>query len=125
MNTEFDLLTATRQEIFSRVERHLLTQRQKSRDTLGNCVYRTQDDEGNLLMCAAGCLIPENKYHAGIEHKGWSLAAHRLGLNSPHDGMIKELQRLHDHVLPDLWEEELLLFAERHHLTTNPELYHE
>lgn len=57
----------TRQEIFDRVVRHLLSQKQKAAidDVYGNtrCRYRTPDG----LRCAVGCLIPDDAYDPSIE----------------------------------------------------------
>lgn len=55
-----------RQEVFNRVARHLLTQGQKAMSGVGNgCAYRAKDG----LVCAIGCLIPDNLYRPSIESR--------------------------------------------------------
>lgn len=53
-------------EIFDKVKHHMLTQNQQSLDTYNNCVYRGVDG----LMCAVGCLIPDEYYTEGLEGGG-------------------------------------------------------
>lgn len=58
-----------RQEVFNKVYTHLLKQNAKSRmvDSFGNelhtCAYRGKDG----MMCAVGCLIPDELYSPGME----------------------------------------------------------
>lgn len=52
------------QEVFNKVVRHLLTQKQKAR--VGTtCMYKTPEG----LKCAVGCLIPDELYSQDIEGK--------------------------------------------------------
>lgn len=54
-----------RQEVFDKVVNHLLTQNQKSIDESSQCMYRGI----NGLMCAVGCLIPDEFYNKDLELK--------------------------------------------------------
>lgn len=55
-----------KQEIFTKVATHLLTQNARSfGPKTGQCAYRGADDR----MCAAGVLIPDDLYHAGLEQR--------------------------------------------------------
>jgi len=51
----------SRQDLFSKVESHLLQQDRKARDEKGHCVYRGSDAMGPT-KCAAGCLIEDKDY---------------------------------------------------------------
>ena len=58
------------QETFDRVVNHLLTQGKpayKVSEDYTGCMYRFLDDE-QMLMCAAGCLIPDEKYTEKMEN---------------------------------------------------------
>jgi len=50
-------------EIMYRVYDHLMTQNEKSIDGVGNCKYRSPDG----MMCALGCLIPDEEYKITTE----------------------------------------------------------
>lgn len=54
----------TDQETFDTVVRHLHRQGKPAVDAFGNCVYRAPDG----CRCAAGCLIPDDKYRESMEH---------------------------------------------------------
>ena len=60
----------TNQEIFDKVSAHLLAQNAKSLAFIDSyqgqaCAYRGAEGR----MCAAGCLIPDNRYYSGMEGK--------------------------------------------------------
>ena len=54
----------TKQTIFNRVAKHLITQGKQSIDAGGHCMYRGP----NNTKCAIGCLIPDKLYLPGMEH---------------------------------------------------------
>jgi len=101
-------MSYTIQEIFSKVESHLLTQNQRSENELG-CRYRS-----NELMCAVGCLLNDDVYSTDIE----GMCAHSLpvsvlktiikddemetGIN-----LLGELQDLHDIYTVERWRTKL------------------
>jgi hypothetical protein len=51
------------QEIFDKVVTHLRTQGKQAKNTSDDCVYRRP----NGLMCAVGCLIPDELYDPALE----------------------------------------------------------
>jgi hypothetical protein len=127
-------LTSARQIIFDKVARHLLTQNKKS--TKGrNCTYRSVDEKGNVLMCAAGCLIPDRLYNEK-EIEGWTwyhlalgirISSYRsiLGDDMPDDLKFIHgldtfvacyLQTIHDSVPPMDWKNKLREVAINTHL---------
>jgi hypothetical protein len=57
------------QKIFDKVVDHLLTQKERSADVYGDkdCLYRAYKEDGKVLKCAVGCLIPDDKYNTGME----------------------------------------------------------
>lgn len=53
----------TKQKVYDKVARHLLTQNEKAVLEENMCRYRTPDGR----KCAVGCLIPDDVYHDSIE----------------------------------------------------------
>jgi hypothetical protein len=53
----------TRQEIFDKVAKHLLTQNSKAVDADSRCQYKMPDGR----RCAIGCLIPDELYDPEME----------------------------------------------------------
>jgi len=91
----------SKQEIFDKVAKHLLTQGRKATHTQPDansvCMYRTPDG----LKCAAGCLIPDEIYHPQMEGKRFGglirEEAAVAALFKPEDlGLIFQLQLMHD-----------------------------
>lgn len=56
----------TRQEVYNKVRDHLLAQGEQSAGMMG-CQYRAERSDGTVLMCAIGCLIPDELYDDGLE----------------------------------------------------------
>ena len=99
----------TPQEIFDKVARHMLTQKCKAM-VEGNCMYRTPEG----LRCAAGCLIPDDKYRPDMEGVLWGssrinplngnrdsteIIASEIG----HRELVGQLQMIHDEVTVEDW----------------------
>lgn len=61
--------TITLQGVFNRVYAHLVKQAQPALTPGGDCMYRTQAEDGTPLMCAVGCLITDEFYTEGMEGK--------------------------------------------------------
>lgn len=105
----------TLQQIFDVVALHLLTQNAKSLDESGKqCMYRGEAGR----KCAAGVLIPDDKYSFNLEAKSVSAAVVRaaLGLSEyeiPELLLIQKLQNLHDNstIEPEEWPERLTELA--------------
>lgn len=55
-----------RQAVFDKVATHLLTQNKTSESSSGQCLYRSTNGD-TTLMCAIGCLIPDDKYDPFME----------------------------------------------------------
>ena len=107
----------TAQQVFDKVARHLLKQNKKSLIQSGagaTCAYRGNDG----LMCAVGCLIPDDQYNPGMELLPvTSLVLRHGGLPvicdviAPHAYLLDELQDVHDREEPELWRKGLLAVA--------------
>ena len=98
--TIHNLKDSSAQEVYDFIANHLLTQGCKAErsDKALSCVYRLEQ-EGRVLRCAAGCLIPDEDYKAEFEKGGsWKSIVHGY---FPEEGMyhidlIAALQSLHD-----------------------------
>lgn len=114
----------TKQELFTKIVTHLLTQKQPARKTgrdkvhLGiKCMYRNADG----LKCAVGCLIPDDRYNKAHEGKS---ADHLvivgmytdLGITAANAMLLEDLQYIHDEVSPEFWEIRLVELAVKHQL---------
>jgi hypothetical protein len=102
----------TKQETFDIVARHLLTQNKKAYGPYytafgknNGCVYRSPDG----LKCAAGCLIPDDKYHSDLEGE-----IAKLG----HDAnFVRRLQLIHDNTAEEDWAAALIREAAKEGLS--------
>jgi len=99
-----NLSTATAQEVFDFIVAHLREQggRAESKNEVGNssCKYRLEN-----LQCAAGCLIPDEKYSPNFEGQKWYGVSRSLGVSSYHFDLISDMQSIHDSVDPAYWED--------------------
>lgn len=104
----------TKQQTFDIVSRHLIRQNAKSRDGKGDCLYR--DSNGN--RCAAGCLIPDDRYSANLDgNTVYASKIEYLFVDLGHDiDILKDLQEIHDSYDVEKWREELRLCAISHNL---------
>lgn len=120
-----------KQQIFDKVARHLLAQNQVSMKH-SRCLYKHPDG----LMCAVGCLIPDDLYKVSIErHRVSSLTNTGMmqllgytpaeitrlaetGINRNNLMLLERLQTLHDSATPELWRAELLNIAQLFMLNT-------
>ena len=112
------------QVIFDRVTKHLLAQNERSqlKDPEGlqiTCAYRGVDG----LMCAVGCLIPDDLYRVEMENKNiaalLSFPTMSNLLGASNIDLLQGLQRIHDKTAPFLWKHELNQLARREGLTYN------
>lgn len=114
-----DLETASAQEVFDYVVSHLRRQGRKAiRPGYKNhrCAYKADDG----CKCAAGCLIPEDKYTPIMEGKTWRTIVNQCGLSASHIDLISHLQWVHDFSLPKKWEPGFLDVASKFNLTYTP-----
>jgi hypothetical protein len=113
----------TRQETFDIVARHLLTQNERAAHG-GNCYYRLDG-----LKCAAGILIPDDKYREEFEdspvlyeseREDSSSLAGEVIASEGHDLiLVQKLQNIHDNHDPMGWYTKLQDLAEKENLTFN------
>ncbi len=101
---------ATEEEVFEQVAKHLLKQNAKSvRDeaVIGteaeSCRYRGLRGKS----CAAGCLIAEEEFNYNMEGKDWFGVVNAGYAPKIHEGLIKDLQEVHDCIEVEHWESKL------------------
>ena len=81
------------QQAFDIVVTHLFTQKKPARDHNGSCKYKT--DGG--LMCAVGCLIPDDEYKEHFEGKTVVSIYEQLPfLRSVSIELLARMQTIHD-----------------------------
>ena len=108
----------TRQEIFTKVYKHLMKQGRKALSTHGGCQYRSPYG----LKCAIGCLIPNGLYDPEWDNYGTGvtiilteskeltkLLGGRRNVN-----MLQSLQSVHDDNKVEYWKEALEKAAKKH-----------
>lgn len=100
----------TQQELFDKVCKAVIEQGEPAADALGSaqarCYYRLHKPDGKVLKCAAGHLIPDDKYSQYMEGKGLaSLKAYGIVIEFP--GLISQLQGAHDRAASDSIDETL------------------
>lgn len=123
-------MSMTKQEVFDKVARHLLTQRAKAVSTLytfsPKCAYRSPDG----LSCAIGCLIPDSLYTSTLEGTpvgGGSgillltvLRQANVSVDNYADvSFLSDLQGVHDLCPVEAWKDQLLQVAVRYELSAN------
>lgn len=112
----------TTQETFDTVVTHLRTQGSRCSSDSGDCMYRLDGRK-----CAAGCLIPDDRYSPDME--GTTVLYSDVGdllAELGHDmALVDELQTLHDRTDPAEWEEGFGRIAGRFGLVYRPPHYTE
>lgn len=119
------------QEIFDKVAKHLLTQNKVSRpeDDRHACLYRGHDG----LMCAVGCLIPDELYTTDIEYVSMADVIHEtdesafelkkifdaIGIHPTSYNLLSTLQLIHDDKPVEDWKYELMNLAKSENLEWN------
>lgn len=100
------------QEIFDTVVTHMLKQGEKSLEE-ASCKYRTEKDD-KVLMCAAGCLIPDDKYEKRFEGCTVDSIDYFVDKYTPEElDLIRHLQSAHDSSSFDNFVEEFIAHARR------------
>jgi hypothetical protein len=89
------------------VSLHLITQNKKSMNIGGFCAYRGCDG----LMCAIGCLIPDDVYNPNMDADCtlWSIT--RIVGIDEHYHLCCQLQGIHDGEEPSMWPTKLANLA--------------
>lgn len=97
-------------DVFNYVKEHLLKQNEKSLDPWSlSCYYRAQKENGDVLMCAVGCLIDDNYYSDEFENSSPSDIRVRAAIEKSiinwgyNVDLLSELQNIHDEYDPDNW----------------------
>ena len=106
-------MTMSMKQIHTKVSKHLLKQGKRSERFEGadnTCLYRSDDG----LMCAVGCLIPDDHYHCGLEDHDVdhpivkSVLVDVLGANLDRKlDLLSRLQYIHDQVPVEDWSDTL------------------
>ena len=112
------LQNTTSQEIFDKVLNHLREQKVRAwNEEEKACKYRVEVEDGKVLKCAAGCLIDDDEYDwrfdypSGYQGSSWdSLVKQGDIAASDYDDLIKDLQWVHDNVLPTTLDEGIKLW---------------
>ena len=104
------------QVVFDMVAEHLLKQNEKSQVSKeGTCWYRGPRG----LKCAAGCLIPDDKYNSDMEMMSWLSLAEDNIVPFTNSGLITSLQIIHDIHDPKDWPIQLYELAAKLNLNTS------
>ena len=97
-------------DIFNYVKEHLLKQNEKSVDPWSlSCHYRSQKEDGKVLMCAVGCLMDDRFYIEEFENSSPNDLRVRQAVESSitnwdyNVSLLSELQNIHDEYEPDQW----------------------
>lgn len=108
----------TNQEAFDAMVRHLRKQGRKSQKPGSySCLYYGADG----LMCAVGCLIPEDQYSRTLEyHSAVKIQDKVPAITNLSPDLLDAMQMLHDNCPIENWEAEFLLVAYRFCLTLPP-----
>lgn len=106
---------ATAQEVFDQITQHLLRQGKAARSGTGACRYRVEL-KGEVLKCAAGCLIADDEYDSKWEGIDWKHLAAQGLLPSRHFNLIHAFQEIHDTVAVDHWQDSFKSLAVRFNL---------
>lgn len=109
-----------KQTIFTKAATHLLKQQAKSTRPDGHsCLYRSSDG----LMCAVGCLIPDEMYHPLMEGSGvlglirnFPIIKELFDDNVVTSDLLYGLQKIHDEYPVEHWEEALRSLAKNNKL---------
>ena len=104
-------------DVFNYVRQHLLKQNERSVDPWSlQCQYRSQKEDGKVLMCAIGCLINDEWYSEKIENLSASnedvkrSVAGSISNWEVNSNMLGELQHIHDEYDPNEWSLKLDYF---------------
>lgn len=95
-------------KLLERIIRHFEKQGKYARNN-GGCVYRKIDEDGHIIRCALGCLIPKSKYNPTIEdatlYSTMTVTVGRVEILEEilkelklyeHREFLAEMQKLHD-----------------------------
>jgi hypothetical protein len=103
------------QEAFNIMVQHLRKQGRKSvlLDDHNSCAYRGADG----LKCAIGALLSDNEYKAEFEGKPVNFLLDYGLLRNLDNGLLMEMQNVHDFAPVHRWEDRFQDMAEEYSLT--------
>lgn len=117
-----DYRRENQQKVFDAVAQHLLEQRAKAVDDLGQCRYRAPDGR----RCAIGSLVSDTAYSPLMEGRGAGhqivvsvLEASGYAIRGPagvEEGFLRDLQDIHDNEPVERWVQCLRDFAALYYL---------
>lgn len=110
---------ATAQEVFDQITQHLLRQGKAAISGTGACRYRVEV-QGEVLKCAAGCLIADGEYNRLFESVAWNDLANMGKVPSHHVALVRQLQRIHDRESFEYWAHHFHKIARDFGLTFHP-----
>ena len=118
------LKDATSQQVFDQVVDHLRKQGKQAYDYVNDaCAYRVMSSDGEVLKCAAGCLIGDDEYTPEMDNNdagtAWEALVERGQAPDAHKGLIWQLQRVHDGNFFE-WETGFAEVASTYDLTYTP-----
>lgn len=95
------LKDATDQQVFDQVVNHLRKQGKRAYDYVNEaCAYRVMSSDGEVLKCAAGCLIGDDEYTPEMDNNdegtSWVQLVERGQAPAFHRELIRQLQNIHD-----------------------------
>lgn len=100
------------QEIFNKVVTHLRTQKFRSVDFAGQCVYKAE----NGKMCAVGCLLGD-KYNPAMEYQDITDPIFEGFWTEEETDLLIVLQNTHDYYPIEKWESQFPKIANMFGLT--------
>ena len=112
----------TEQQVFDFVVAHLRKQGEQSNNS-GGCAYRGYNEDGDTLMCAAGCLISDDQYTEEMDGSGdttWKYLVCEGLVPGYHAKLIRRFQHIHDGFPCGMWEDLCYRLATEFNLTLEP-----
>ena len=109
-----NLAESTAQEVFDFIVSSLLKQGEQCCDVDGICAMRGI----NGTCCAAGFLVPDDKYDEQMELKDWYEVIDEFKISESHMCLIAHLQGVHDAYSADQWGDYFEQVAQEYELNT-------
>ena len=106
---------ATAQEVFDQITQHLIRQGRAAKSSTGACRYRVEV-QGEILKCAAGCLIADGEYNRLFESVAWDDLVNDGKVPGSHYKLIRRLQQVHDGESFEDWPHHFEAIADAYNL---------
>ena len=123
--TIHNLNECSAQDVFDTIVEHLRAQGEQCLVPLVeydglSCKYRYEKENGHVLHCAAGCLIPNESYNPRFEGISWPVLIKKGWVSEKHSALIAQMQVVHDSTYVPLWESRFYSIALSHGLVYSP-----